>query len=255
MLEHLELLRLSLSQRQAKRRLIDGFAERLQLERRPLILGELLFRILEPDTAATVALGLLLVLLGVAGLDSLWTAALGGALLALGLFNAWVTSREARLAAGELKSRMQAWLRAISRDHHLHRGASDGPAAVSVMRDGVWLRLHRNLCVEGDVLKLRAGERAPGNCWQPPHLTALGGVTGQTLAAGEVFVPAPLPVVGRGAAPSSLADDVRSTFVLAETIAVRQLDGALRRLRAPPPSLDVQVGGVPLGRGNAGGES
>jgi hypothetical protein len=165
MLEHLELLRLSLSQRQAKRRLIDGFAERLQLERRPLILGEQLFRILEPDTVATVGLGLLLVLLGVAGLDSLWSAALGGALLSLGLFKAWVTSREARLAAGELKSRMQEWLRAISRDHHLHRGAADGPSAVSVMRDGVWLRLHRNLCVEGDVLKRRAGERAPGNCW------------------------------------------------------------------------------------------
>ena len=70
------------------------------------------------------------------------------------------------------------------------------------------------------------------------------GVHGQSLRPGEVFVPAPLAPSARGVS-SSLADDVRSTFVLAETIAVRQLDAALRRQRAPLPPLEVQVGSAP----------
>lgn len=235
----LELLRLSLSQRQAKRRLMDGVTERLQHERSPRILGELLFRIIEPDTAAAAALGALLVIAAAARLASLWDAALGGVLLTLALGNAWITSRESRLSAGELPARMHAWLRLISRDHHIHRGAVDGPATVSVMRDGVWLRLHRNLCVEGDVIKLRAGEAAPGRCAQPFHLAALCGVERQTLAPGEAFVPE--LTAGAIGASSSVTDDVRSAFVLSETIAVRQLDDALRCSRRPPPPLVVQL--------------
>lgn len=197
----LELLRLSLSQRQAKRRLIDGVAERLQLERRPLILGELLFRLLEPDTAAAAALGVLLLVVAVTGLALPWDGLLGGLLLALAVANAWISSRESRLAAGELKSRLQVWLRLISRDHHIHRAAADGPATVALMRDGVWLRLHRNLCVEGDLIKLSAGEEAPGACAQRPHLTSLCGLEAQALEAGAPFFPAPLPPLPRGICP------------------------------------------------------
>ena len=260
----LELLRLSLSQRQAKRRLIDGVAERLQLERRPLILGELLFRLLEPDTAAAAALGVLLLVVAVTGLALPWDGLLGGLLLALAVANAWISSRESRLAAGELKSRLQVWLRLISRDHHIHRAAADGPATVALMRDGVWLRLHRNLCVEGDLIKLSAGEEAPGACAQRPHLTSLCGLEAQTLEAGAPFFPAPLPPLPRGICPprsttrqapaptptlnttllgvsSSLTDDVRCSFVLSETIAVRQIDGAMRSRRKPPPPLQVQL--------------
>jgi len=239
----LELLRLSLSQRQAKRRLIDGVAERLQLERRPLILGELLFRLLEPDTAAAAALGVLLLVVAVTGLALPWDGLLGGLLLALAVANAWISSRESRLAAGELKSRLQVWLRLISRDHHIHRAAADGPATVALMRDGVWLRLHRNLCVEGDLIKLSAGEEAPGACAQRPHLTSLCGLEAQALEAGAPFFPAPLPPLPRGVS-SSLTDDVRCSFVLSETIAVRQIDGAMRSRRKPPPPLQVQLAGA-----------
>ena len=128
-MDQLELLKLSLSQRHAKQKLLDGISEQLQLERRRLswLPCLALLALTEPGSLQTILSGVLLLLCSVAGCDrtrSAWSAALAAALLLLALMNAYVTAHEKNREETELISRVRAWLNQVSQHHTLFRSAT-----------------------------------------------------------------------------------------------------------------------------------
>ena len=115
----LELLKISLSQRHAKQKLLDGVAEQLQLESRRLTLLPVrtLLAFAEPGALLTVLSGVVLLACSATGCDpmqSAQSAALGCGLLLLAMLNAWVTAREEHREATELISRARGWLNQVS---------------------------------------------------------------------------------------------------------------------------------------------
>ena len=173
-------------------------AEQLQLESRRLTLLPVrtLMAFTEPGALLTVLSGVVLLACSATGCDpmqSAQSAAFGCGLLLLAMLNAWVTAREEHREATELISRARGWLNQVSQHQTFQSrstAAQASPHAVGVLRDGVWVRLHPNLLVEGDVLWLRPGDTAPGRCRELlPSSAPAGGRVPVTLEAGEAFVP------------------------------------------------------------------
>jgi hypothetical protein len=167
-------------------------------------------------------------------MQSAQSAALGCGLLLLAMLNAWVTAREEHREATELISRARGWLNQISQHQTFQSrstAAKASPHAVGVLRDGVWVRLHPNLLVEGDVLWLRPGDTAPGRCRELlPSSAPAGGRVHVTLEAEEAFVPL----------EGGHAHDA-SAFLLAEDVASRRMTTALRRPPRPLPPMAREV--------------
>ena len=235
----LELLKISLSQRHAKQKLLDGVAEQLQLESRRLTLLPVrtLLAFAEPGALLTVLSGVVLLACSATGCDpmqSAQSAALGCGLLLLAMLNAWVTAREEHREATELISRARGWLNQVSQHQTFQSrstAAKASPHAVGVLRDGVWVRLHPNLLVEGDVLWLRPGDTAPGRCRELLPSSAPAGVRVHvTLEAEEAFV----PLEGQHTHDAS-------AFLLAEDVASRRMTTALRRPPRPLPPMAREV--------------
>ena len=235
----LELLKISLSQRHAKQKLLDGVAEQLQLESRRILATPVrtLLAFAEPGALLTVLSGVVLLACSATGCDpmqSARSAALGCGLLLLALLNAWVIAREEHREATELISRARGWLNQVSQHQTFQSrstAAKASPHAVGVLRDGVWVRLHPNLLVEGDVLWLRPGDTAPGRCRELLPSSAPAGVRVHvTLEAEEAFV----PLEGRHTHDAS-------AFLLAEDVASRRMTIALRRPPRPLPPMAREV--------------
>lgn len=228
--QHHRLLALSLSQRQAKQTLVDSVALQLQRERRRHTkqrrTWELLVALADPGTLyATLSGVVVLICAGPAcvehhryGEENEWGIAHGWAgilLLCIGILNAWILARERHLTSIELVRRVEVWLSRVAQQNSLFRGVTRTASSRTcmVMRDGVWIALHPNLLVHGDVIALRLGDVTPAAA-----TTAFPDANGDhySIAGGSVFA----PIVGVDSTVGTstifvLQEDVAATCVLA----------------------------------------
>ena len=235
---HETLLKQSLSGRLAKQKLIESVSAVLQKERRTKQLrlcgvADALSR--DPGIVLMLCSGSLLVGCACASTSHewAWTGATGLALVAISLFNAALVARERHLTSVELIIRIEQWLSRVAQQSVLFRGHSSSseprPGSISVMRDGVWVQMHRNLLVQGDVVRLHTGEAAPAAC-VPALQSWLGG-----LAAGESC--GPPTGVSFDELLAASAERGASFFVLAEDVAATRaaviLASPRRQVRTP----------------------
>ena len=217
------LLAISLTQRHAKQVFLDSVSLQLQRERRRHTRSQrawgFLLALSDPGALyAGLAGGLLLLCAGgtgceapsafSAGVGSGW---LGALLLALGVANGCIVARERHLASIESIRRVELWLSRVAQQNSLFRGSirTASSHTLHVMRDGMWLSLHPNLLVHGDVILLRPGDATPGAV--ASALPVAGG-TPRSVAAGNVYMPS-------STSPSEPNGGSAGVFILQEDVA------------------------------------